>query len=258
MEALLAKDYPTAKDALVAALASPHRRPGHAERDRYRHPVEVMEFFGLRKDMTVVEVGAGAGWWTELLAVVLHRDGKLVLPSYAEDDPDPTRAYFGLRDRLLLESAPVLYGRVERFIQPSGETSFGPPQSADMVLVVRMLHNWHRFGTFDADAKAAFEVLRPGGILAVVQHRAPEGGDPDEWAEKGYLPEAYVIDALGRAGFELVAKSEVNANPKDTKDHPEGVWTLPPTLALGDVDREKYLAIGESDRMTLKFRRPEG
>ncbi len=257
-KALLSADYPTARAALEAALASPHRRPGHAERDRYRHPLEVAEFFGLRRDMTVVEVGAGAGWWTELLAVVLHGKGKLVLPSYAEDDPDPRRAFLGLRDRLLLESAPVLYAEVERHLQPAGETSFGPPGSADMVVVFRMLHNWHRSGTFEANAKAAFEVLAPGGILAVIQHRAPEGADPDTWAEKGYLPEAYVVEALGRAGFELVERSEINANPKDTKDYPEGVWTLPPTLALGEKDRAKYLAIGESDRMTLKFRKPAG
>ncbi len=253
--ALLARSGGETKAVLEAALASPHRRPGHAARDRYRHPLEVAAFFGLRPDMTVVEVGAGAGWWTELFAVVLYEEGKLVLPSFAEDDPDPRRAYFGARDALLLSSAPVLYERVERFVQPPGETVFGPPGSADMVIVFRMLHNWHRSGTFETNAKAAYEVLKPGGILAVIQHRAPAGADPDTWADKGYLPEAYVVEALGKAGFELLARSEVNANPKDTKDYPEGVWTLPPTLALGEKDRDRYLAIGESDRMTLKLRK---
>ena len=258
VQALVSARYATASDALKAALASEHRKPGNAARDVYRRPVEVMEFFGLTPDMTVVEVGAGGGWWTELLAVVLYERGKLIVPSSDSASSDPRTAYFGRRDELLLGRSEILFGRVERHVQPEGKAEYGPDGSADMVLVFRMLHNWHRYDLWHDQAQAALRVLKPGGVLAVIQHRAPEGADPDEWAKKGYLPEDFIVKAMAAEGFELAARSDLLANPKDTKDYPKGVWTLPPTFALGDQDRDRYAAIGESDRVALKFVKPKG
>ena len=157
---------------------------------------------------------------------------------------------------MMLAKSPALYGKVETVPSTYEAPSFGEAGTADAVLVTREMHNWLRNEVWDAWVKAAHDVLKPGGTLAVVQHRAPaDGGTPEEWAGKGYLPEAFVIEKLEAAGFELVDKSEVNANDKDTKDHPSGVWSLPPSLAGGDEGKDGFVAIGESDRMTLKFKK---
>lgn len=156
-----------------------------------------------------------------------------------------------------LDAAPALYGAVERRVMWQGSgVSLGPPASADMVLTFRNTHNWINDGKMEAVYRACFEALKSGGVLGVEQHRAAPGADPLASAKRGYVPEDWLIAQIQAAGFEFAGKSEVNANPRDTKDDADGVWTLPPVLRLGDKDREKYVAIGESDCMTLKFVKP--
>jgi predicted methyltransferase len=261
VKSLQAKKFRTSKEALRAALASPHRKPGHAERDDDRHPLETMAFFGLRPNMRVFEVGPGEGWWTELLAIVLYGSGKLVLATTDPKSDDPTMAYFGRAMQLMLTTPPTLYERVETIEQASAsDYNLGPDESLDMVLVMRMMHNLIRFNegkNLDKLLAKSFAALKPGGVLAIEQHRAAEGADPLQSAQKGYVPQKWLIERIESAGFELAGKSEINANPKDTKDYEKGVWTLPPVLVEGDKDKDRYIAIGESDRMTLKFVKPK-
>lgn len=244
--------------ALKAALASEHRRPNHASRDPFRHPAETMAFFGLKPSMSVFEVGPGAGWWTELLAVVLSAKGTLAIATFDTKSDDLTTAYFARATELMLETAPELYGKVER-VQNSapGNYEMGAAESRDMVLCTRMAHNLIRSKGLEKFLAQAHGALEVGGVLAIEQHRAPEGADPTTSAEKGYVPEAWLIAQVEAAGFKLDKKSEINANAKDTKDYPKGVWTLPPNFAEGDKDKAKYEAIGESDRMTLRFVKPK-
>lgn len=251
--ALMDKDWKTTKKGLQAILASEHREPGNADRDASRHPVQMLTFFGLRPDMKVFEMGQGQGWWTELLAPLLAKKGKLYLAGGDPDSQDPRGKAMRRAAELFVSSSGNLYSKVELVPQPGGVLTLGEPESLDMVLVFRMLHNYHRAKLWDTVMPAIHAALKDGGVLAIEQHRANEGDDPDVTAEKGYLPQAFVVEKIQSYGFVLDKSSELNANPKDTKDHPEGVWTLPPTLALGDKDKDKYLAIGESDRMTLKF-----
>jgi predicted methyltransferase len=253
--ALADADYRTTAAAIEAVLASPHRVPGNAARDAARHPKEMLLFFGLRQDMRVVEMFPGGGWYTELLAPLLRKRGKLVVPAYDADGPiDSNDTYVGRGLALLLGKSDALFGAVERIPQVEGHPlDLGPDGSADMVLAIREMHNWVRYGTFDEYLAAAHAVLVPGGVLGVEQHRASPGDDPIESASRGYLPEAWVIEQVESAGFRLVEKTELNANPRDKKDHPGGVWSLPPTLRVPEHDKARYLAIGESDRMTLEF-----
>ncbi|HLU65960.1 MAG TPA: hypothetical protein VKZ63_06775, partial [Kofleriaceae bacterium] len=253
--ALAKKKFPSAKAALTAILASEHRVPGNSDRDQYRHPVETLTFFGIKPNMTVVEVGSGAGWYTEVLAPLLARDGKLIAVSYDPDGPtDRMVTVYGKRLQLFLQKSPELYGNVQQVaIDPPDKLELGEPGSADMAVAIREMHGWQRRGHMDAYLAAIHAVLKDGGVFGVVQHRAKPDAVAEESAEKGYLPEQWLIDKVESAGFKLAEKSEVNANPKDTKDYEKGVWTLPPNFREGDVDREKYAAIGESDRMTLKF-----
>lgn len=235
------------------ALAGAHRSDEEKARDAYRHPAEMLEFFGLQQDMTVVEVGPGRGWFTAVLAPVLKDKGHLVEPIVDPKAPDETEGvkYARLLDERL-KANPDVYAKVDLRFQQPGKHDFGPAGSADMVLLFRELHNLNAAQT-SALLDAAHDVLRPGGVLAIEQHRALPDADPAKSPDTGYLPEAFVITTIEAKGFTLDAKSEMNANPKDTKDYPEGVWTLPPSYALKDKDREKYAAIGESDRMTLRF-----
>ena len=244
--------------AMKAALASAHRRPEHAARDAARHPTETMMFFGLRPTMNVFEVGPGGGWWTELLAVVLAARGKLALATFDAKSADNMTAYSGRSMELMLDTAPELYGKVERVLNSApGLYEMGPADSRDMILLMRMSHNLIRNAALEKFLAQAHTALKPGGTLAIEQHRAAEGTDPALGAAKGYVPEAWLITQVEAAGFKLVAKSEINANPKDTKDYPKGVWTLAPNFAEGDKDKAKYAEIGESDRMTLKFTKPK-
>lgn len=248
-----------ADDALKAALASPQRTPASVARDVWRHPYETLTFFGIRPDMTVVELSPGGGWYTEILAPYLKPRGQLVV---AGDDPESTVGYFqrsAARMEQRHKANPDLYGKVQVAVfAPPSKMQFATPGSADMVLTFRNVHNWAAQG--DAVVTAAFRsvhtALKPGGVFGVVDHRLPAAREQDAKASSGYVHQAYVVRLAEAAGFRLAAASEVNANPKDTADHPGGVWALPPTYGNKDKDRARFEAIGESDRFTLKFVKP--
>jgi predicted methyltransferase len=259
-----AASSPPATDAATLAtldkvIAGNHRSDANRARDKYRHPKETLEFFGLRQDMTVMEVSpGGGGWYTEILAPTLREHGQYIAAGW---DPSSTSEYVKTNSKKFadkLASRPELYGRAKvTALQAPNALKPVPDGSVDMVVTFRNIHGWMGNDSADAMFKAMYAALKPGGILGVVEHRAKADQPQDPKAKSGYVREDYAIAMIERAGFKLVGKSEVNANPKDTADHPEGVWTLPPTLELGDVDRDKYLAIGESDRFTLRFRKPE-
>jgi predicted methyltransferase len=237
------------------AMTGAHRSDRNKARDKYRHPKETLMFFGLKPDMTVVEITPGMGWYTEILAPVLKDGGTYYAAVFAVSDQSSEflrnmdRSY-----RSMLAGNPDLYGKVRLSVLSPDSMQVAPPGSADMVLTFRNVHNWAKAGNVDAMFKAFHDALKPGGILGVVEHRAKPGTPFQQQIDSGYMTEDYVIETARKAGFKLVNKSEINANPRDTKDHPGGVWTLPPTLRnVSDADRPKYLAIGESDRMTLKF-----
>jgi predicted methyltransferase len=253
-KALASAKYPTLRAGLDPILKSPVRKPGNQDRDIYRHPLETLEFIGITPKMTVLEYGPGEGWYTELLAPLLAQGGKLIVTSADPKGPTTERGTLGARRlALFLDKSPELFGKVQTDVVDSKQPSLPQNGTLDAVLVFRGLHGMERQGTISAWLAAFHQALKPRGILGVEQHRAPVGADPKASAEKGYLPEAWVIEQAEQAGFKLAGKSEINANPKDTKDYPEGVWTLPPTLRLKQQDRDRYIAIGESDRMTLKF-----
>ncbi len=258
-KALAEKSYPNARAALQAAMAGKHRKPGNAGRDKSRHPIETLSFFGFKPTLTVVEVSPGEGWYTELLAPSLAAQGKLIVTSADPGGPEDQRpTFYAQRYKAFLDKAPEIYGKVQTVIFDDKAPSLGLDGTVDMVLVMRATHGMVNGGTLAASLGAMGKALKPGGVLGIEEHRARPDADPVESAKKGYLPEKWLIDQVEAAGFKLAGKSEVNANPKDTKDYLEGVWTLPPTLRLGDKDRDKYLGIGESDRMTLKFVKSAG
>jgi predicted methyltransferase len=234
---------------LRSVLAMPHRSDAERARDQYRHPVETLSFFGLRDDMNVVELWPGGGWYTEVLAPFLKDKGHLAVTNTAK----------GKKYSDMLAAKPDVYGKVEqRIIDAPKSMNFGPDGSADLVVTFRNIHGWNSDDKpYDDQVYAAvYKVLKSGGVFGVEEHRAKPGADPKELKGTGYISEDWVIKRVQEAGFRFVGKSEVNANPMDTKDYPKGVWTLPPTLREGDKDKDKYLAIGESDRMTLKFVKP--
>jgi predicted methyltransferase len=225
---------------LDAAIAGAHRSDANRARDKYRNPKETLLFFGLEPGQTVVEISPGAGWYTEILAPVLNDRG-LYIAAHNNPGGSPGAQKQRAAFKEKLAANPELYGK-------AAVTSFGKgisgniaaPGSADMVLTFRF-----------------YTALKPGGVLGVVEHRMPEDrADSEAARNSGYMKPSEVVRLAEAAGFKLAASSEVNANPKDTADHPKGVWTLPPNFRLGDTDREKYAAIGESDRMTLKFVKP--
>ena len=257
----LALDAVTAA-ALDAAIDGEHRPAEARARDGARKPRETLEFLGFRSDMTVVEVWPGTGWYTQILAPALRERGTFYAAQYS---PNPRygyqRRYFG-RFLTMPGENPNLYRQVKvTHLALPYELGLAPPGSADMVLTFRNVHNWFSEGYgggryVQLGFQAMFDVLRPGGILGIVDHRWPDPDNEDPYAENGYISKERTIAAAQAAGFELVGESDILANPKDTHVHPQGVWSLPPSLASGDKDREKYLAIGESDRFLLKFRRP--
>ncbi|MDZ7736743.1 MAG: methyltransferase [Gammaproteobacteria bacterium] len=244
-------------DLLDRALAGDHRSTDNRARDQYRHPKETLQFFGLEPDMTVVEITPGGGWYTEVLAPVLKERGRLIVAGFGSDHPVEYLANIHVRYIEKLDADPGTYGEVRRIVfQAPGYLQELEDESADMMLTFRNTHNWIKFGTAEDIYRDMYRVLKSCGTLGVVQHRAEADADPGTAAKQGYVPEPYLIDMIESIGFRLIDRSEINANPHDTKDHPEGVWTLPPTYRMGDQDREQYAAIGESDRMTLRFAKP--
>jgi len=233
--------------ALQAAIAGPQRSEANRARDKYRHPLETLTFFGIQPAMTVVEISPGAGWFTEILAPFLEDRGKL----YEAVGGGPNAKTF--EDKL--KADPAVYGHViVTTLKPPAETDIAPAGAADIVLTFRNVHDWLAHGDAEDYFKAFYRALKPGGILGVTDHRADPSQPQDPLAKSGYVRQDYMIQLAEKAGFKLAGASEINANPKDLRDHP--VWYLPPTLRQGDKDRAKYLAIGESDRMTLKFVKP--
>ncbi len=233
-----------------------HRTEADRARDGYRHPAETLAFFGLAPDATVIEITPGGGWYTDIIAPFLRDGGHFIGAIWDELLPDQPAYYARLNQTLeeKISANPDVYGKAELRRFNAAAPVFGEPGSADLVLTFRNVHNWVPAGTAEAYFKAFYDVLKPGGVLGTVDHRAKDDEATD--GSSGYLTERQVIDLAEAAGFKLADRSEINANPNDTADHPKGVWTLPPTFALGDEDREKYAQIGESDRMTLKFIKP--
>ena len=248
---ILAGELSTELDSVIKGS---QRDPANVTRDIYRHPKETLMFFDLKTDMNVLEILPGRGWYTEILAPLMKDSGKLTVASFGETHPTKYLRNIHIDFMKKINADPDTYGKMKTVVfNKDGYLADIPDNSMDMVLTFRNTHNWIRFGGVE-DIYAAFNrVLKPGGILGVVQHRANQGGDAKITAEKGYVPEKYLIILVENSGFELVKKSEINANPKDTKDYPEGVWSLPPTYREKDNNRDKYTAIGESDRMTMKF-----
>jgi predicted methyltransferase len=244
------------QEALKAAIAAPGRTPANVARDTYRHPLQTLSFFGVRPSDTVVEIWPGGGWYTEILAPYLRQDGG----NYWAAD---TANAFGGMTRMMTAD-PARYGGIRTAIFPAFAPADGRvlDGTADVVLTFRNVHNWqagsrHNRQDYAEEAfRQMFAMLRPGGTLGVVEHRLPESADIARERTSGYIKVSTVRRLAEAAGFRFVAASEVNANPRDTTDYPQGVWTLPPTYALGDQDRARYAAIGESDRMTLRFVRP--
>ncbi len=241
------------QDGLARLLSAPHRSERNVVRDAHRHPVETLEFFGVRADSTVVEILPGSGgYYLEILAPYLGEKGRyiaanrdrLAAPQYLED-----------HQKLLarLKAEPSLYGKVVVTEFNAGLHEVAPPGSADFVLTFRNLHNWIERGEVEGALRVFYKALKPGGVLGVVDHRGRTDLSQEAQMKNGYVREDHAIELIQRAGFRLIGASEVNANARDSKDHPEGVWTLPPTYRLKDRERAKYAAIGESDRFTLKF-----
>lgn len=243
--------------ALVAVIAGDHRSGANKARDRYRHPAETLTFFGLKPDMTVVEVWPAGGWYTEILGPYLRKSGKYYAAGW---DPEAKAEFIrqGIKafsDKLA--ARPDLYAGTEMTVLSfPDKTTIAPPGTADMVLTFRNIHNWMGSGNAGKVFAAMYTALKPGGVLGVVEHRAKTDVPQDPRAASGYVREDYAIALAQKAGFVLEDRSGINANPKDTRDYEKGVWTLPPTYAEGEKDKDKYTAIGESDRFTLRFRKP--
>lgn len=245
--------------ALKAAVDHPVRSMTNKARDKYRHPVETLSFFEVTPKSTVVEISPGSGWYTEIFAPLLKDSGKY----YAAHQPANSTSEYAKRSlaafNAKLAADPVYKNVVVTEFAPVAGQKVAPDSSADVVVTFRNLHNWYMQKGDESllnSFKSFHAALKPGGVLGVVEHRLPESRVNTDWTKSGYMPQSLVVKLAEQAGFVLEATSEVNANPKDTADYPGGVWTLPPTLSQKDVDKDKYLAIGESDRMTLKFRKP--
>jgi predicted methyltransferase len=236
-----------------------HRSEDNKKRNQFRHPAQTLDFFGIKQDMLVTELWPIKGWYTEILGPYLKDGGQLTIANFKTitNGDDKKANYYAKLGRKLstrINKQPDSFGSVlEVPYDPEVDHSIGMPSSQDMVVAFRNIHTWDTSGVFKNVMKAAYDVLKPGGVLGIVEHKADQLSEMSSSAVEGYTDESYVISVAQSLGFKLVGRSGINANAKDTKNHPRGVYALPPTLAMGSVDREKYLAIGESDRMTLKF-----
>lgn len=251
--ALLVQPAAAQPTAIEQAVANPGRSEKNRARDTYRHPAQTLAFFGIKPTDTVVEIWPSAGWYMEILAPLLKAKGAY----YGATQPPGKYRDATLK---LIESDPARFGKVKlTMLEPGKPSEIAPPGSADAILTFRNVHNLMMAGDGAAAQAFAdfFKALKPGGVLGVVDHRLPETADSVREKASGYIKKSTVVRLAKAAGFTLAAESEINANPKDTADWPNGVWTLPPSLRLGDQDRDRYLAVGESDRMTLKFVKPK-
>ncbi len=248
---------PAPNQALIDAINHPDRPEEHRARDRFRNPGPTLTFFDVQPDMHVVELSPGGGWYSEILGRYLKDDGQLIAAHWdmSADVNDMYRRIRGNYDER--------FGDAEAFgeitvvpFNPPQRVDLGPPASADRVLSFRNMHSWARTNALPAVFDAAFEVLKPGGVMGIVAHRLPADRPRDPEARSGYIHEDYVVELARASGFELAERSEINANPLDTADHPNGVWNLPPSLRVEQGDDKDYAAIGESDRFTLKFQKP--
>ena len=238
------------------ALNGAHRAEDNALRNEYRHPKETLEFFGLKPGMTVMEVSPGGGWYTEILAPLLQGQGSFIAAHYDANGGDYARRSLGGFLSKLGANGDVYREVVVGALQPPMAVTPAAPNSVDMALAFRNVHSWMRMNQEETFFAAIYDALKPGGVLGVVQHRGASDSDIQTMKDSAYVSEEKVIELAELAGFELDGQSEINANARDTKDYPGGVWTLPPVLREGDKNRDVYLAIGESDRMTLRFKKP--
>ncbi len=242
-----------AGDALQGAVDNPARAATNRARDPYRHPLEALSFFGVKPDSVVVEINpGGAGYWMEILAPWLTEQGRYIAanPEAVSDEAKRGAAAFAAKI-----AGDTAFSKVET-VTFGGERALVPAGTADFVLTFRNLHNWMKAGDAEPTLRSFYAALKSGGVLGIEDHRAPETTAQDPVAKSGYVRQDYAIKLIESVGFKFVASSQISANPKDTKDYSVGVWALPPTYRLKDVDRAKYQAIGESDRFTLKFVKP--
>ncbi len=240
--------------ALTAAVADPARSANFVARDKVRHPAEELAFFGLTPKMTVVELWPGGGYWTEILGPYLKGSGMYYAVLNAPGDAEEDQTVQRWRARMTAQKDRL--GTIHESTLGPGHFDIAPAGSVDLVLTFRNLHNWMDGGYADQALAACFKALKPGGILGIEDHRGPKDKPQDPKAKNGYVREDYAIALAKKAGFVLVSSSQINANPKDTKDWVDGVWTLPPSLSQGDKDRARYVAVGEADNFVLKFRKP--
>jgi predicted methyltransferase len=243
---------------LEAAVNSSFRPAADKARDPYRHPLETLTFFGIKPNMTVVELWPFGGWYSEILAPYLHDRGTLYAAAMDPESTDPEDKQYNSEFAAMMAAHPQVYDKVRMTVLAKGKMQIAPDGSADLVVTFRNIHNWAWVGMEKDVMAAAFRALKPGGILGVEEHRNDDPNFVPKTPGQAYVGEQYAIDLIQSVGFRLLGQSNVNRNPKDTKDYPKGVWTLPPTYAEGDKDRARYAAIGESDRFTLKFVKPKG
>ena len=245
-----------AEESLADIIAGPQRSPANVARDRYRRPAQALAFFGLRDDLSVLEIDPGGGYWTEILAPYLKARGqyRAAIPPPPVNSARELAARAGFLAKLRDNQA--CYGRVQVSVF-SDNAPLAAPDSIDLILSFRNLHDWMANGTAAEKLAAIYAALKPGGVFGIEDHRGLATQLQDPRAKSGYVREDYAIALIEHAGFKLAGESPIGDNPRDTKTYPKGVWTLPPVLAMGETDRAKYLAIGESDRWTLKFIKPD-